>query len=67
MALFGKPMQIPSAHDALPGRSQRIRVAPTHFAVPLKARSRWRLNPNLERLLRSMLASERVRRTFCFS
>jgi peptide-methionine (S)-S-oxide reductase len=39
MALFGKPMQIPSARDALPGRSQRMRVAPAHFVTgePLDA------------------------------
>jgi len=39
MALFGKPMEIPSARDALPGRSQRMRVAAKHFVTgePLDA------------------------------
>ena len=39
MALFGKPMEIPSARDALPGRSQRMRVAAAHFVTgqPLDA------------------------------
>ncbi len=39
MALFGKPMEIPSARDALPGRSQRMRVAAKHVVTgqPLDA------------------------------
>ena len=39
MALFGKPIEIPSARDALPGRSQRMRVTATHFVTgePLDA------------------------------
>ncbi len=39
MALFGKPMEIPSARDALPGRSQRMRVPAKHFVTgePLDA------------------------------
>ena len=30
MRLFGKPMEIPRKEDALPGRSQRMRVAAAH-------------------------------------
>jgi len=39
MARFGKPMEIPSKQDALPGRSQRMRVAAAHFVTrqPLDA------------------------------
>ena len=39
MALFGKPMEIPNAANALPGRSQRMKVAAAHFVTrqPLDA------------------------------
>lgn len=39
MRLFGKPMEIPSKEDALPGRSQRMRVAAAHSVTrePLDA------------------------------
>ncbi len=39
MGLFGKPMEIPSAKDSLPGRSQRMKVAAAHFVTrqPLDA------------------------------
>ena len=39
MGLFGKPMEIPSAANALPGRSQRMKVAAAHFVTrqPLDA------------------------------
>jgi len=39
MRLFGKPLEIPSEKDALPGRSQRMRVAAKHLVAgaPLDA------------------------------
>ena len=39
MGLFGKPMEIPRKEDALPGRSQRMRVAAAHSVTrePLDA------------------------------
>ena len=39
MRLFGKPLEIPRKEDALPGRSQRMRVAPAHYVTkqPLDA------------------------------
>jgi peptide-methionine (S)-S-oxide reductase len=39
MRLFGKPIEIPRKEDALPGRSQRMRVAAAHYVTrePLDA------------------------------
>ncbi len=39
MRLFGKPLEIPRKEDALPGRSQRMKVAAKHFVTgqPLDA------------------------------